>query len=73
MNNKSNHYMDVKRWVEKVIDSCITYPQTIVASKLINNFYEQMKNNNVDIIIRSEIESELKYRLLLIQHELITN
>lgn len=73
MNNKSNHYMDVKSWVEKVIDSCITYPQTIVASKLINNFYEQMKNNNVDIIIRSEIESELKYRLLLIQHELITN
>jgi len=65
--------MDVKSWVEKVIDSCITYPQTIVASKLINNFYEQMKNNNVDIIIRSEIESELKYRLLLIQHELITN
>jgi hypothetical protein len=65
--------MDVKSWVEKVIDSCITYPQTIVASKLINNFYEQMKNNNVDIITRSKIESELKYRLLLIQHELITN
>lgn len=65
--------MDVKSWVEKVIDSCITYPQTIVASKLINNFYEQMKNNNVDIIIRSEIKSELKYRLLLIQHELIHN
>lgn len=73
MNNKSNHYMDVKSWVEKVIDSCITYPQTIVASKLINNFYEQMKNNNVDIITRSKIESELKYRLLLIQHELIHN
>jgi len=34
----SNHYGDVAKWIEKVIDSCTTTNQLTGAFALINNF-----------------------------------
>ena len=31
----SNHKYDVYKWIEKVIDSCVTYQQLVVADRLI--------------------------------------
>lgn len=72
MNNNFNVHK-VHEWVEKVINSCENYKQTLTAKKLINNFYDLMKNNNVDISTRCKIEYELQYKLLIIQDKLSTN
>jgi hypothetical protein len=42
MENRSRHYGDVAKWIEKVIDSCETYQQTFTASKLVRNFRKQL-------------------------------
>jgi uncharacterized protein YaaR (DUF327 family) len=43
MENRSTHYGDVSKWIEKVIDSCETYQQTFAVRKLIRNFTEQLQ------------------------------
>ena len=43
MENRSTHYGDVAKWIEKVIDSCETYQQTFGARQLICNFEKQLK------------------------------
>jgi hypothetical protein len=48
MENRSTHYGDVAKWIEKVIDSCETYQQTFVASRLIRNFRKQLMKNTPD-------------------------
>lgn len=65
-----NHFIDTKIWVEKVINSCVTYNQTKTANKLIDNFYNLMISNEVDVKIRCDIERDLKYKLLLVQKDL---
>ena len=35
MSATSNHKYDVYKWIEKVIDSCVTYRQLVVADRLI--------------------------------------
>jgi len=45
MEKRSTHYGDVSKWIEKVIDSCETYQQTITAKTLISNFAKQLINN----------------------------
>jgi hypothetical protein len=42
MENRSRHYGDLAKWIEKVIDSCETYQQTFTASKLVTNFRKQL-------------------------------
>ena len=42
MNKRSNHYGDVAKWIEKVIDSCETYQQTFAVKTLISNFRKQL-------------------------------
>jgi len=62
MENRSTHYGDVAKWIEKVIDSCETREQTFVAKRLIRNFYNQLDRklgaSNYETII-----SPLEYRL----------
>lgn len=41
MTERSKNYGDVAIWVEKVIDSCNSYKQEIVARKLIRNFEQK--------------------------------
>ena len=48
MEKRSRHYGDVQKWVEKVIDSCETYQQTLSARRLVWNFESQMRRNKVD-------------------------
>ena len=48
MENRSRHYGDVQKWIEKVIDSCETYEQTRSARVLVCNFEKQMVRNKVD-------------------------
>jgi hypothetical protein len=62
MENRSTHYGDIAKWIEKVIDSCETREQTFVAKRLIRNFYNQLYRklgaSNYETII-----SPLEYRL----------
>ena len=48
MEKRSNHYGDVAKWIEKVIDSCETYQQTFTAKKLIRNFNDQLRRDTPD-------------------------
>jgi hypothetical protein len=48
MENRSTHYGDLAKWIEKVIDSCETYQQTFTASKLVTNFRKQLMKNTPD-------------------------
>jgi hypothetical protein len=48
MENRSKHYGDVAKWIEKVIDSCETHQQTFTANKLLRNFGSQLMKNTPD-------------------------
>jgi hypothetical protein len=48
MENRSTHYGDVAKWIEKVIDSCETREQTFTAKKLISNFAKQLRTKSPD-------------------------
>jgi len=43
MENRSKHYGDVAKWIEKVINSCETKEHTNVARNLVSNFEKQLK------------------------------
>jgi hypothetical protein len=53
MENRSRHYGDIAKWIEKVIDSCETYQQTFAVNKLIRNFRTQLMKNEPDKYWRS--------------------
>lgn len=42
MENRSKHYGDVAKWVESVIDSCVTIEQVWSARELVRNFDLQL-------------------------------
>ena len=48
MEQRSTHYGDVAKWIEKVIDSCETIEQTFTAKKLISNFAKQLRTKSPD-------------------------
>jgi hypothetical protein len=48
MENRSTHYGDVSKWIEKVIDSCETYQQTHTAKQLVTNFAKQLRTKSPD-------------------------
>jgi hypothetical protein len=66
MDNRSTHYGDVAKWIEKVIDSCETYQQTFTARMLIVNFEKQMNRNKVDRnlvwSVRDSLDLELSFK-----------
>lgn len=70
MENRSSHYGDIVKWIEKVIDSCETYEQSRTAGKLIRNFYNQLERklgtSNYSTIIHP-LESRLSYKRQEIQ------
>jgi hypothetical protein len=59
MENRSTHYGDVQKWIEKVIGSCETYDQARSALKLVWNFDKQMIKNKVDRSILYSISTHL--------------
>ena len=48
MEQRSTHYGDVAKWIEKVIDSCETYQQTFTAKQLVRNFEKQLMRTTPD-------------------------
>ena len=62
MENRSRHYGDIAKWIEKVIDSCETREQTFVAKRLIRNFYNQL-DRKLGTSNYATIISPLEYRL----------
>ena len=48
MEQRSTHYGDVAKWIEKVIDSCETYQQTHTAKQLVTNFAKQLRTKSPD-------------------------
>ena len=69
----SNHYGDVQKWVEKVIDSCQTYDHTRSTKFLVWNFEKQMVRNKVDSSILYSIGGHLRdlisYKMQAIQEK----
>ena len=73
MEKRSTHHGDVEKWVEKVINSCETYQQTIGARMLIHNFTDQMRRKNVDFDTRWGIQNSLRLKLQFKRDELLKN
>jgi hypothetical protein len=48
MEQRSTHYGDISKWIEKVIDSCETYQQTHTAKQLVRNFAKQLRTKSPD-------------------------
>jgi len=48
MEQRSTHYGDVAKWIEKVIYSCETREQTFTAKRLIRNFEKQLMRTTPD-------------------------
>jgi hypothetical protein len=71
MEKRSEHYGDVEKWVRKVIDSCETYQQTHTIKKLIWNFEDQMRRNNVDRNLVWSVRSSLDLALSFKRDELL--
>jgi flagellar biosynthesis/type III secretory pathway ATPase len=71
MDKRSTHYGDVVKWIEKVIDSCETYQQTLAAKMLIVNFGKQMSRNKVDTRLMWGIRSSLDLTLTIKRDKLI--
>ena len=63
MENRSSHYGDVAKWIEKVIDSCETYQQTFAAKMLIVNFGRQMSLNKVNMTLIWSLRTSLDITL----------
>jgi hypothetical protein len=69
MENRSRHYGDVAKWVEKVINSCEKYEQIFGAKKLIWNFEKQLQRKYPEKYWRehyyniiSPLETKLSYK-----------
>jgi hypothetical protein len=74
MEKKGEYYGDVQKWVEKVIDSCVTYEQTTTAERLISNFDKQLFNKFPDMywqLFYYEIINPLESKLKNKQEELL--
>ena len=70
MEKRSEHYGDVEKWVEKVIESCETYEQTFTAKRLIVNFGRQMSRNNHLYTLIWGIRYSLDNKLAIKRNEL---
>ena len=66
MENRSTHYGDITRWIEKVIESCETREQTFSTLKLIHNFEKQLQKKSIEkygteyVLQSPEIRSKIK-------------
>jgi hypothetical protein len=71
MGKRSTHYGDVKKWIEKVIDSCETYEQTCTVKVLIYNFTSQMGRKGVDFDSKWNINHSLTLKLQIKRDNLL--
>ena len=74
MEKRGKYYGDVQKWVEKVIDSCVTYEQTTTAERLVSNFDKRLFNKFPDMywqLFYYEIINPLESKLKNKQEELL--
>jgi hypothetical protein len=63
MEKRSRHYGDVAKWIEKVIDSCQTWEQTKTASKLVDNFDNQLRKEKNYRVLKWTVIEDLHNRI----------
>ena len=61
----SKHKYDVYRWIERVIESCTTYPQLLTSERLVKAYYTMYEDD--------WLYSSLETRLSLAWDELFKN
>jgi hypothetical protein len=66
---KSNH--QIKKWIERVINSCNTWDQVTSAEKLVDNFKKQMVKNEYDRMLYLPITVDLDHRISLKRRDLV--
>jgi hypothetical protein len=74
MEKRGEYYGDVQKWVEKVIDSCVTYEQTTTAERLVSNFDKRLFNKFPDMywqLFYYEVINPLESKLKNKQEELL--
>jgi hypothetical protein len=76
MASKSKHYGDISNWIEKVIESCETYQQTLSANRLLHNFERQLREEYVELYwseYQYDIIDPLRFELRDKRSRLISN
>lgn len=71
MEKIGRNYNDVKKWIIKVINSCITWEQVTTCQRLIDNFKKQMLNEGYDEILMLVYIVELNLRVENKRKELV--
>jgi hypothetical protein len=75
----SNHIGDVGLWIEKVIDSCETQQQEIIARKLVSLFRDRLLREDSELYgyyaekLRYRLDSKFYARLHKTQSDANTN
>jgi hypothetical protein len=76
MASKSKHYGDISNWIEKVIESCETYQQTLSANRLLHHFEVQLREEKPDLywsIYQYDIVDPLRFKLRDKRSKFISN
>ena len=76
MASKSKHYGDISNWIEKVIESCETYQQTLSAKRLLHNFEGQLREEYMELYwseYQYDIIDPLRFELRDKRSRLISN
>lgn len=62
MVSRSNHWADVARWVEKVVDSCVNQSQLDTAKNLFNNYIKSLgkiSNDKTKFILTKQLQTKI--------------
>jgi hypothetical protein len=71
MEKRSKHYLDIFLWVQRVIDSCETYPQTNSAYELIRYYHHLIERMGMDRRSINYLYNNLTMRLYEKKDEII--
>jgi hypothetical protein len=63
----------IKKWIEKVINSCNTWDQIITCEKLIKNFENQMIRFDYDNMLSLPLLIDLRHKIELKRKDIINN
>ena len=71
MEKIGRRYIDVTKWITKVINSCVTWEQVTTCQRLVDNFKKQMVNEGYDEILMLVYIVELNLRVENKRKELV--
>ena len=70
---KMKEKYQIKKWIEKVINSSNTWDQLTTCEKLINNFKMQMEKEGYDKMLMLPFIVDLNYKIKSKKRDLIEN